>query len=139
MLNGIQNSTQPLWSPGQRVRLSDQNEQKIQEPQVDFELDAFRQKLAEGGGSGSSIQRLNLEKIEKIIKEKEQELLEKYGLTEGAEPPLSGDAYAGAVKAMHEELGDFIKELMEKLAIKDGVKTEPGGLIPRGSLISALA
>lgn len=138
MINSVQNNPQTLWPAGERVRAGDRTETKT-EVKPDLELEAFRQKLAEGGGTGSSIQRLNLEKIEKIIEEKKQELLEKYGLTEGAKPPLSGEAYAKAAKSMNEELSDFIKQLMEQLALKDGIKKEPGGLIPRGTLISALA
>lgn len=138
MINATQNGASSIVQGGERVRVQSRPQEQT-EIKVDAEVENFLQILSEGGGTGSSIQRINLEKIEKIIEEKKLELLEKYGLNEGAKNAPQGEAYTTAMESMHKELSDFIKQLMEQLAIKDGIKKEPGGLVPRGSLISAVA
>lgn len=100
----------------------------------DVALQGFHKALEEGGGTGSSIQRMNLEKIEKALEEKRQELEAKYNIN--AEPPLSPEQMKKATSALEKELADFMKDFFEKMAMRDGIQKEPGGTLPRGMLLS---
>lgn len=105
---------------------------------VDQEFEDFKNKLIAGDGTGSSLWRINAEKIEKLIEEEKQKLLKKYGLTEEKNPPLSPEAMQKAYKALNEELNAFIKELMEKLAHKDGIEL-PNSRFGTGKILSLIA
>ena len=110
------------------------NDQPIERD--DIALEGFREALKEGGGTGSSLQRINLEKIEQAIEEKRLELEAKYGVN--AKPPLSPEAQSQAMGAIEKELADFMKQFLENLALKDGIQKEPGGPLPRGMLLSMM-
>jgi hypothetical protein len=79
----------------------------------DPEVAAFFKRVKIYGGALSFIQLQNLEKIEKLIKEKEKELMEKMGLND--EPPLEGRARAEAITAVAEGVEAYKKELLEEL------------------------
>jgi hypothetical protein len=134
----INNNTQQslLQSAPQRVNPNAPKEQpELSEIETDdIALQGFRKALEEGGGTGSSIQRINLEKIEQALEEKRKELEAKYNIN--AEPPLSPEQMKSAMKAIEEEMADFMKDFFEKMALRDGIQKEPGGTLPRGMLLS---
>lgn len=88
-------------------------ESKETNDERDPEVDAFFKRVKIYGGALSFIQLQNLEKIEKLLKEKEKELMEKMGLH--AEPPLEGRARAEAIAAVAEGVEAYRKELLEEL------------------------
>ncbi len=135
----INNTTQPnpLNPTAQRVNAHTRPQEQPSIDTIETEdvaLQGFREALREGGGSGSSIQRINLEKIEKAIEEKRQELEAKYGIN--AEPPLPPEQMQTAMSALEKELADFMKDFFEKMALRDGLQQEPGGALPKGMLLS---
>lgn len=82
------------------------------EQKTDSEVEQFLKELSEKGAA-AFLQKLNNEKIEKMIEKKRAELEEKYGLN--ANPPLEGEAKKDAIEALNKELEEYIKELHDKL------------------------
>ena len=66
-------------------------------------------------GALTFFQDYNNEKIEKMIEEKKAELMDKLGLGESAQPPLTGNARTEALATLDQMLSDFRKQLMDKL------------------------
>ncbi len=87
----------------------------------DPEVERFLKELVEKGAA-AFLQKLNEEKIQKLIKDKKAELEEKYGLN--ANPPLEGKAKQDALEAMNKELEEFTKELYERLNKRAKAKKE---------------
>jgi hypothetical protein len=50
-----------------------------------------------------------------MIEEKKAELMDKLGLGESAQPPLTGNARTEALATLDQMLSDFRKQLMDKL------------------------
>lgn len=66
-------------------------------------------------GSLAFFQDYNNEKIEKMIEEKKAELMDKLGLGDSTQPPLTGDARTEALASLDQMMSDFRKQLMDKL------------------------
>lgn len=66
-------------------------------------------------GALTFFQDYNNEKIEKMIEEKKAELMDKLGLGESTQPPLTGNDRTEALASLDQMLSDFRKQLMDKL------------------------
>lgn len=66
-------------------------------------------------GALTFFQDYNNEKIEKMIEEKKAELMDKLGLGESTQPPLTGNERTEALASLDQMLSDFRKQLMDKL------------------------
>ena len=92
----------------------------IEREATEAQIKTFFDSMKNAGGASSYVQKMNQEKIDKLIKEKEDELKEAYGLN--SKPPLSKEDTAKATQAVEEGLASFKKELLDKL--KDQSKHE---------------
>jgi hypothetical protein len=70
-------------------------------------------------GALAFYQDYNFEKIEKMIEEKKAELTDQLGLSDTAQPPLTGDARQEALSNLEDMLDAFRKQLQEKMQAKD--------------------
>lgn len=91
------------------------NQSAVSEPsESDAMVEEFKSTLGTKGAL-TFFQDFNNEKIKKIIEEKKAELMDKLGLGESTQPPLTGDARAEALVSLDQMLSDFRKQLMDKL------------------------
>lgn len=91
------------------------NQPEITQPsESDTMVEEFKNTLGTKGAL-TFFQDYNNEKIEKMIEEKKAELMDKLGLSEGAQPPLIGNARTEALASLDQMLSDFRKQLMDKL------------------------
>ena len=107
--------------------------QKPEEPKRDEEVVAFLEQLT-SYGAVSYVQQLNLEKIEKLLEEKREQLKESLGLGEGTNPPLEGSARDNALASLEDIMSDYAKELMQRLEAK--AELEDKSKSPLASLLS---
>ena len=84
----------------------------------DSNVQAFLDDLKEKGAL-AFYQEYNFDKIEKIIEEKKQELMDKLGLSPDSQPPLTGKDRQDALTSLDQMLDDFRKQLQEKMQAKD--------------------
>ena len=75
-------------------------------------------------GALTFFQDYNNEKIEKMIEEKKQELMDKLGLGDATQPPLSGNDRADALVSLDQMMSDFRKQLQEKLTADDKINQQ---------------
>ena len=91
------------------------NQTAVTEPsESDAMVDEFKKTLG-AKGSLAFFQDYNNEKIEKMIEEKKAELMDKLGLGETTQPPLTGNARTEALSSLDQMMSDFRKQLMDKL------------------------
>lgn len=96
--------------------LKSQNLEK--EVQTDAAVEDFKRELSSVGALGF-LQSFNLEKIEKLIEKKREELMESLGLSDKTQPPLSTQDRESALKTLEDLLADYKKELLEKAQAED--------------------
>lgn len=94
---------------------TDPNKPAVTPPsESDTMVEEFKNALGTKGAL-NFFQDYNNEKIEKIIEEKKAELMDKLGLGETTQPPLTGNERAQALVSLDQMLSDFRKQLMDKL------------------------
>ena len=96
--------------------LKSQNLEK--EVQTDAAVEDFKRELSSVGALWF-LQSFNLEKIEKLIEKKREELMESLGLSDKTQPPLSTQDRESALKTLEDLLADYKKELLEKAQAED--------------------
>lgn len=106
---------------------------KAEEPKRDPEVVSFLEKLT-SHGAVSYLQQLNLEKIEKLLEEKREELKKSLGLDENAVSPLEGVDRENALASLEEMLSAYAKELMERMEAKEELEGRKKS--PLASLLS---
>jgi len=82
------------------------------------DVEAFLTDLKDKGAL-AFYQDYNFEKIEKLIEEKKEELTEKLGLSDTAEPPLTGTDREEALANLQDSLDAYRKQLQEKMQAED--------------------
>jgi len=82
------------------------------------DVEAFLSGLKEKGAL-AFYQDYNAEKIEKLMEEKKEELTEKLGLSDTAEPPLTGTDREEALANLQDSLDAYRKQLQEKMQAED--------------------
>ena len=81
-------------------------------------VEEFKNTLGKKGAL-TFLQDYNADKIQKILDEKKAELMDKLGLSDSAQPSLTGDARSEALSTLDQMMSDFQKQLMEKLNADD--------------------
>ncbi|MDD3325054.1 MAG: hypothetical protein PHN38_08070 [Sulfurospirillaceae bacterium] len=81
-------------------------------------IDSFKDELTTLGAS-AFVQKLNLEKIEKLIEDKRSELVKSLGLDENTNPPLSEEDRKTALATLEKMLSEYAKELQARMQIKN--------------------
>ena len=84
----------------------------------DTEVASFFDKVRAAGGALNYIQQQNMEKIEKLIEEKRQELEARMGIN--AQPPLDPEALVTARASIEELLESYKKDLIENMEKRSG-------------------
>ncbi|MDD3462890.1 MAG: hypothetical protein PHW07_04535 [Sulfurospirillaceae bacterium] len=81
-------------------------------------IDSFKDELTTLGAS-AFVQKLNLEKIEKLIEDKRSELTKSLGLSEDSNPVLQGEDRKTALATLEKMLNEYTKELQAQMQIKN--------------------
>ncbi len=97
--------------------------QKPQEPKKDPEVVEFLEKLT-SYGAVSYLQQLNIEKIEKLLEEKREELKKSLALDENTTPPLEGINRENALASLEDIMSAYAKELMRRMEAKEQLEDE---------------
>ena len=90
-------------------------EEKAKEIEASAWKEEFFDEVREAGGMAAYLNKLNAEKIEKLIEERRQELEKIYKVND---PSLSVEEKVEAARALEKDLQAFIKDLMKKLEIQ---------------------
>ena len=85
----------------------------VEKEATEAQIKQFFDSIKNAGGAGAYVQKMNQEKIDKLVKEKEDELKEAYGLN--SKPPLNKEDSAKATQAVEEGVANYKKELLKKL------------------------
>lgn len=100
---------------------------------VNEEVEVFREKLT-SMGAVAFFQHFNMEKIEKMLEEKREELEAALGLDETTEPPLEGKERENALGALEEMMEAYAKQIKEQMAARKELEKE--GSSPLQSLLA---
>jgi len=103
-----------------QVATKTKTKREVSEEKTAEEVKAFFEKMQKDGGAASFTIKMNLEKIEELIKKREDELKDAYGVN--AKPPLAPEKMKEAVAAVKKGVAEYRKELMKEL--EDKVKDE---------------
>jgi len=122
-INSLANTQQVFSSKNQSVdtfekmierQLLSMLEEQNPKEEKDPEIEKFRQDL-KSYGALAFYQKLNLEKIEKLIEEKKEELKKSLGLDDTKQPPLEGQDKLDALQTLDEMLSSYTKQLLEQM------------------------
>lgn len=102
---------------------NDTSSKALTQNETDTALQAFLDDL-KAKGALAFYQEYNFDKIEKMIEEKKAELTEKLGLSDTAEPPLTGDERQQALSNLDDMLDAFRKQLLEKMQAQDQLEKQ---------------
>lgn len=97
-------------------------DREVAEEKSAEEIAAFFEKMKKAGGAMKFLMNETLERIKKLLDEKEHELREKAGLN--ANPPLSAEARAAALKDIAKALDDYKTELLKSMTDKEKAEKE---------------
>ncbi len=95
---------------------------EIAEEKSAEEIAAFFEKMKKAGGAMKFWMNETLERIKKLLDEKEHELREKAGLN--SNPPLSAEARAAALKDVAKALDEYKVELLKTITDKERAEKE---------------
>jgi len=107
--NGFQNEIEKQLL----ASLKEQNSKEESTPEVE----QFRKDL-KSYGALAFVQKLNLEKIEKLIEQKRESLKKDLGLDDSTQPPLEGQDKLDALETLNTLLEDYIKQLQNQMQAK---------------------
>lgn len=99
--------------PPEKTEENSKSKQELVAEKTTKEVDEFFKKMKEAGGALKYVVQSNMEKINKILEEKEKELKDKLGLN--SKPPLEGEALKSAQDALQAAMKDATKQLMDEL------------------------
>jgi hypothetical protein len=81
------------------------------------DVEQFRKDL-KSYGALAFVQKLNLEKIEKLIEQKRESLKKDLGLDDSTQPPLEGQDRLDALETLNALLEDYVKQLQDQMQAK---------------------
>lgn len=92
------------------------SKREIEHEATDAQIKAFFEKMKKDGGAQNFLVKMNIEKIEDLIKKREEELKAANGVYNN--PPLSPDQLKDALKAVKEGVEEYKKQLLKELEEK---------------------
>lgn len=99
-----------------KIASKTKSQRDVSAEKADEDVKAFFEKMKADGGATNYTLKMNLDKIEELVKKREDELKSSYGVD--AKPPLSPDKMKDAMAAVKEGVAVYRKELMKELEDK---------------------
>ncbi len=89
---------------------------QLERETTDAEIKAFFDKMKKDGGAQGFVTKMNLDKIEELIKKREEDLKAANGVYNN--PPLTPEQMTAAMKAVKEGVAEYKKQLLKELEEK---------------------